>query len=570
MSKTAVTSTSGASQEVQSGRASASGSTAARAVVGVVPALERSRRERLFDALEAVYPIRFEARTPESLGGIDGLVVFGDPVAGDTVEAHRVPRLVYAGAEQPGGTLGVELGQHAALARALYGARLTERHAAGFTALTARSGDEVLGRIAGSPGWVLAIDRGIRSHRVAVGPDELGPREALRNRLAPGRCLAILALVQFIRDVTAGRHWEVPAPRAAIVIDDPNLRWPTYGHIDYAALSRSAALHGYHVAIAMIPLDGRLAHPRAVRLFSEGRTHLSLCIHGNDHDGPELGRPRSLPEAIGPIAHAMRRSRAFERRTGVVVDPVMVAPHEQVSEPAMAALLACGYEAISGARPYNWIRSSPDLPWLTRPAEADALIGWGSAELMPGGFPLLFRMDFEHPREELVIRAFLGQPVILYGHHDLLESGTDQLEAAAAEVHRLGDVRWSSLAGIARAASETKRAGDRLDLRMLGRRVRVEVPADVGQIRIDPTALAPGFHARLTVRAGGTERTFSPALEEADVTVEHPGFVDLKLDDGGIDPASVATARRRFGPLVRRLASEGRDRSAPGWAARRR
>jgi hypothetical protein len=570
MSKTAVTSASRASQEARLDGASASGSAAARAVVGVVPALERSRRGRLFDALEAVYPIRFEARAPESLRGIDGLVVFGDPGASDTVEAHRVPRLAYAGAEQPGGAREVELSHHAALARALHGARLTERHAAGSTALTARTGEHVLGRIAGSPAWVLAVNGGIRSHRVAVWPDELGPREALRNRLAPGRCLAMLALVQFIRDVTAGRRWEVPAPRAAMVIDDPNLRWPTYGHIDYTALSRSAVLHGYHVAIAMIPLDGRLAHPRAVRLFSEGRAHLSLCIHGNDHVGPELGRPRSLSEAIGPVAQAMRRSRAFERRTGVVVDPVMVAPHEQVSEPAMAALLACGYEAISGARPYNWIRFSPDLPWLTRPVEADALIGWGSAELMPGGFPLLLRMDFEHSREELVIRAFLGQPVILYGHHDLLEGGTDQLEAAAAEVHRLGDVRWSSLAGIARAASETKRAGDRLDLRMLGRRVRVEVPAGVGQIGIDTAALALGLHARLTVRAGGTERTFSPAVEEVEVKVEHPGAVDVKLDDGGIDPASVATARRRFGPLVRRLASEGRDRSAQRWAARRR
>lgn len=570
MSETAVTSASRASQEAQSRRASASDSTAARAVVGVVPGLERGRRGRLFDALEAVYPIRFEARTPESLRGIDGLVVFGDPGAADTVEAHRVPRLVYAGPERPGGTLEVELGKHAALARALHGARLTERHAAGFTALIARGGENVMGRMAGFPAWVLTVDGGIRSHRVAVGPDELGPREALRNRLAPGRCLAMLALVQFIRDVTAGRRWEVPPPRAAIVIDDPNLRWPTYGHIDYVALSRSAVLHGYHVAIAMIPLDGRLAHPRAVRLFSEGRTRLSLCIHGNDHDGPELGRPRSLPEAIGPVAQAIRRSRAFERRTGVVVDPVMVAPHEQVSEPAMTALLACGYEAISGARPYNWIRSSPDLPWLTRPADADALVGWGSAELMPGGFPLLLRMDFEHPREELVIRAFLGQPVILYGHHDLLEGGTDQLEAVAAEVHRLGDVRWSSLAGIARAATETKRGGDRLDLRMLGRRVRVEVPAGVGQIGIDTTALAPSLHARLTVRAGGTERMFFPALEEADVKVEHPGIVDVRLDDGGIDPASVATARRRLGPLVRRLASEGRDRSAQRWAARRR
>jgi hypothetical protein len=77
MSKTAVTSASCASQEAQTGLTSAPDSLAARAVVGVVPPLERRRRARLFDALEAAYPIRFEARDPESLRGIDGLVVFG-------------------------------------------------------------------------------------------------------------------------------------------------------------------------------------------------------------------------------------------------------------------------------------------------------------------------------------------------------------------------------------------------------------------------------------------------------------------------------------------------------------
>ena len=104
---------------------------------------------------------------------------------------------------------------------------------------------------------------------------------------------------------------------------------------------------------------------------------------------------------------------------------------------------------------------------------------------MPGGFPLLVRMDFGHSREELVIRAFLGQPVIVYGHHDVFAHGTAVLESFADEINALGAVRWTSPSGIARAAVETRRRHDALDVRMLGRRVGLDVPAGVTEVRID-------------------------------------------------------------------------------------
>jgi hypothetical protein len=91
------------------------------------------------------------------------------------------------------------------------------------------------------------------------------------------------------------------------------------------------------------------------------------------------------------------------------------------------------------------------LPWLARPREAGPLAAWGPVDLVAGGLPVLLRGQFDHPREDLVLRAFLGQPLILYGHHDLLAHGPDTLAEAAAQIERLGQVRWCSLAAIARA-----------------------------------------------------------------------------------------------------------------------
>jgi hypothetical protein len=243
---------------------------------------------------------------------------------------------------------------------------------------------------------------------------------------------------------------------ATFLIDDPNLHWRSYGHLRYPELLRDARAHGYHLSVAMVPLDGWFAEPRVVRMFREGAARLSVCVHGNEHYGPELGRPRSVPEGIALGRRALARVEHFERRTGVAVDRVMVPPHERISEPMARALVACGFQALCTTRPYPWAVNSPDLPWLTRPADAGPLAAWRAVDVVAGGLPVLLRADFAlHPREDLVLRAFLGQPLILYGHHELLRDGPDALARAAAEIGALGEVHWCSLAEIARARVAT-------------------------------------------------------------------------------------------------------------------
>ncbi|MGZ4313882.1 MAG: hypothetical protein ACXVR1_17440 [Solirubrobacteraceae bacterium] len=530
------------------------------AVIGVVPGAECRRRARLFAALEAAYPVRFTATDGAGHGGTDALITFGDS-GRDTAESG-IPRLVFTSEERPAGAaLPVTFSTSAAPSPPLRGARLTERHGAGARTVPVGAGDEIIARLDGAPAWVWAA-RG-RTHTVALAPEELATNEMLRNRVRPGRSVAMLATVQFIRAVAGERLWELPSTRAAFVIDDPNLRAAGYGHLDYDQLLSSARRHGYHVSMAMVPLDaGRGgADPRAVALFREGREHLSLCIHGNDHDGGELGRPGSAAEALPVVAQALRRIGAFERRTGILVDRVMVAPHERMSRGTVDALRACGYEAFSGARPYPWITDSPDLDWLTRPSGSGPLIGSGSSELMPGGFPLLMRMDFGHSREELVIRAFLGQPVIVYGHHDVFAHGTDVLESFAAEINNLGAVHWSSLSGIARSAVETRRHGDGLGVRMLGRRVSVEVPPGVTEVRLDAARVEPSERHRLLAgdAAGETDLGAAPSATLPVTDASHASRLELRLG-AAIDAGSIPAPRPRLQPVARRVVTRWRDR----------
>ncbi len=146
--------------------------------------------------------------------------------------------------------------------------------------------------------------------------------------------------------------WQDAPTRASFIIDDPNLHWPSYGHVRFPELALDAAENGYHVAFGTIPLDAWLVHPGVARLFRENRHVLSLLVHGNDHLREELNRPRSDREALALLAQALQRVTALERRAGVGVSRVMVAPHGLCGEQMMRAMLltASRASAIRGRR----------------------------------------------------------------------------------------------------------------------------------------------------------------------------------------------------------------------------
>ena len=423
--------------------------------VGVFPAHAHKERARLLAALEVAYPVRFESQGDASeCNELDALLAFGAQ-APDTLPAGA-PTLLAIGDEraQDGGDALVALSE-IAHARPLRGAHLSDGWSMPLPEEARAPEQLVLATIDGAPAWVLAGDRGGSGPQqlVSVAPLELEDGESLRERLAPGRCLAMLALVSFLQDLTRDLRPAARAPMAAFVLDDPNLHWSSYGYLRYRELARHALEHGYHMVIAMTPLDGWFARRSAVQTFKEHPAQLSICVHGNDHLGPELGRIVTDRQGFVLARHALARAAAFERRTGIPYERVMVPPHEQLSEPAARGLRAGGFEGVCVSRPYPWI--SPDRPGPAAalgagPPERGALTGWASREIVAGGLPSLPRTGFNAPPEDLVLRAFLGQPLILYAHHDLLEHGLDVLADATATINALGDVHWSSLARIAR------------------------------------------------------------------------------------------------------------------------
>jgi hypothetical protein len=545
----------------------------APATIGVAPTREATECETLFAALEQAYPVVFES--------IDRLAErpHAALVAGPE---HRwrapagVPRLVL-GARADARSFGpavVKVADDGRVQRPLRGRELVDEDCSTELPLAPPGPDAVLASVARTAVWWQAAASGTYESASSYPLPPLGDAPTtLRDHFKAGRFMALLPLLHLI-DAVLGPSRRPRAPlRASFVIDDPNLHWPTYGFVDYAQLAEQADRHGFHVGLAMVPLDGWFASRRASSSFTRGS--LSLLMHGNDHRKHELARLSGVDAAAGAIAQAIRRTAAFERRVGVPVQRVVVPPHEVCSRAVLDAMFMLGLDGVCVAQRYPWRTSSAAGPPM-------ALARWHPTDMVAGGLPILPRHPLAGRREDLVFRALLGQPLILYGHHDDLSEGIDVLSEAASAINGLGEVSWEPLGRIARQMSKVWRGEESLVVQMHSRRCVVRVPADVAAIEVrSPSLCAAGAEPAPALRCGagvfqmrrdegGWTSGALPATPGASVSLalESPSPLDASAVG---DPGASAWVftRRALAEVRDRLAPLGRNarRAAKSWAA---
>jgi len=334
------------------------------------------------------------------------------------------------------------------------------------------------------------------------------------------------------------------------MFDDPNLRWRSYGFIDYRGLLAHADEHGYHAAMATIPLDGARAHRPTAELFARRPDRLSLLVHGNDHVRQELHALRDPGRALAVAAQASRRIARFEQRTGVRVDRVMTPPHGLCSEAMTRALGAVGFDALCAEHP---------LPWSDGLPPEHMLASWRPAEFVDG-CAVIPRMPIDSSAASIALRAFLDHPLVIYGHHGDVAEGLDRLASIAALVNGVGDVRWCSTGEIAASNRSLRVDGARAALQPMSRRLQVRLPEAVRELvveepedlreqgaltgwSVDAGAVVP-FGRSATVPAGAT------------VTVRLHGH-------GDVDPLRIPAPAWRPRPKLRRVAAQARDRALP-------
>ena len=512
--------------------------TTSRPAVQVLPRSELESRPRLFAALERTVGLEFTAHPG---AGVVATVVLGDADLSVTAGLPTL-RLVHP-EPSVGAPTSVHLADSAQLDATIRRQILSDGFAGGTHGLAPQLSAEVLASDNDHVLWTH--DRSTKEELAAVVPRELAAGETLRNRMRPGAILPLLPLTSFLLRVAEASGLRRAPLRAAFLIDDPNLHRPRYGYLDFAELAARATAEGWHIAFATIPLDTWFVDRRVVRLFVQPKPHLSLLIHGNRHVKDELARHKNDEGALRDMSQALGRIRRLETRTGLRVSRVMAPPHSVYSPTAARALARLGFHGLCIGDPY---------PWLQRDAPRPPLAEWRPAEFVEG-LPVIPRHHISGDGEELVLRAFLRQPLIIYGHHTDGAHGLEVFSDAARRVDSLGDVSWMDLDTIARTNAETFDLGDRTLLRLYSRSATIQLdrPAtvvveidDVHSVDVEvmdrgQVYLGPGPHP-----------------------IESPGPLNVSVRRRDcVDARQIAPPRFTPWPLARRVLTETRDRLVP-------
>lgn len=533
-----------------------------RKVVGVFPAAECSSRRRLFAALASAFDVQFVGRDGTDLAGIDGAIVIEHPGGPDAAVAP-VPMLVATSTERSfRAQVRFDDGPH--VDQRLRGRDLRDDAVSLIRNPPFGAGEALIASVADGPVWLTSEAGGAKIHNVGAFPRELREGEPLKALIGAGSFIRLLPVVQFLRDLGA-RSWEPRPLRASFIVDDPNLHWRSYGHIRYPELADHAGRNGYHVGIAMVPIDAVFAHRPTLELFRR-RPELSVLTHGNDHIKWELARRYTFGAAHALAAESLSRMTRFERKYGVEICRVIVPPHDDCerprpqgvhpppgacSEQMMEALLRVGFEAVCYYGP-------------TGDSTGRSLIGWFPADVhVGGGLPGIHRVTLEATVDELILRWYLDQPLVLFGHQGNL-SDLDLLAEAAARINSLGDVAWCSMTGIARSNFSTRRDGTTLHLRSFSRRLSVDIPAGVQRVavefagaQLDPPRLVIARTKRVDGAPPVTAEVGDP------LAVAGPCTVDITAGIRDTGPDELPPMPPKLWPLLRRCLTEGRDRLTP-------
>lgn len=417
---------------------------------------------------------------------------------------------------------------------------------------------DVLAKVNGRPVWKTRVQNGARQDVSLQASPWIMGRDRVFEHLK-GRCLMrLLPLIEWFRWVSGWAQWKKPKIRACFMFDDPNLHAACYGYISFDKLAEEGRRYHYHTSFATIPMDHYYVSKRAAQIVRDHPHELSLLVHGNDHVYRELDGNESPESRAARLHQALTRIARLERRSGLTVDRVMVPPHNAFGTEMMRTCSALGFEAACVYWEAVWSRNR-DQEWIR-------LLGAEPGSVIEG-LPIIPRFGLAPGTEnQILLSAYLGQPIIPIGHHWDVREGLDFIAALAGFINGLGEVLWQNMATIARGNYWWRRESDTLLVRPFSRFFELTVPEDIRQVEVAAEWLKDDLSVSAQcAEAIGRHLQCERAVNGTWVIpFSGPCHLSVKIN-ARLEGLPLGFAPRRFAviSLLRRLLTETRDRLVP-------
>jgi hypothetical protein len=512
----------------------------------------------LLPILECFLPAKFTFTRPEEFEAA-GEIIVDDTVGGDsscssrTVSSITIPRTQTTVGELKLTETGIKFADDPAVPFPFRARSLRSNVPSEGSRLSLKEDEKVLASDADGPIWAVSREAGAKHFRSSFAFPGVPPNGNLRDVLNGERFLEMLPLLQWLRENCAGSLYEQSPLRACFIIDDPNLHWPRYGFVDYSHIAARAAKENYHVAFATVPLDAWYTHQATAEIFRTNASRLSLCVHGNNHTKKELSRYRSQLQRESLLNQALHRIARLERSAGVKVCRVMVPPHGACSEAMLGELPRCGFEAACISHGSLQAHNG-EKPWIMN-------LGFLPSELIRG-CPVMPRWGLSGKiANSILLAVFLGQAVILRGHHQDLRDGIELLDQVAGFINGLGVVVWQNMTQMSRSSYLWRMDGTTCRLRPLARKVTFPIPSEATSwvLEVPPGSGVEAWQVSGEVPCPPVVR----AGEQVQVAGSFKSSLFVQADERSNVPVETGSHPHVGIAFLRRLLTEGRDRVRP-------
>ena len=417
--------------------------------------------------------------------------------------------------------------------------------------LEVRPGEAILADCPVGPIWTRRMECELPVYRSSLPLPDASAEDGFSDVFGGRRFLSLLPLISFLREARMGTSYRTAPLRASFIIDDPNLHWPRYGFVDYRRLAHQAERENYHLSFATIPFDGWFTHRGTADLFRKHTARLSLLVHGNNHAKAELALPYSSDARRALLSQALRRVGRIERKTNLRISRVMVPPHGACSSEMLSEMARSDFESAcvstGSLRSHNagrtWAKSLGYLP--VEVIEGCAVMPrWGLSG---------------ETENTLLVAAFLGQGMVLRGHHQDFKRGTEIFDGYARFINALGNVHWGNMTDISRAGYLWRMEGALCRVTPLSPIISFPVPSGASRLRIDDWKSLPAVVWQVHGKDSSV-RTIQ-ASEEISVDRESMSAVCIQRSRPESVERSSGRAPSSSAQLVlRRVLTEARDR----------
>jgi hypothetical protein len=240
----------------------------------------------------------------------------------------------------------------------------------------------------------------------------------------------------------------------------------------------------------------------------------------------------------------------------------MVAPHGVCSDAMISDMVRLGFEAACIS--YGSLKAhDQDQEWTKR-------VGLPMSEMI-AGLPVIPRFRISRNCQiDILLAAFLNQPVIPVGHHNDVAAGLELLEELADFINSLGEVRWLDMKSIAGSNYSVRQLGEALQVRMFSRSVRIRIPQKVRQLIVERPGLGAGLNETLVIRdtnamsRHGKRAVAFDRVTLSGIPVEPGTEVEIStICSDAIPLNSISLPKVPPWAVIRRQLAECRDRISP-------